>query len=310
MADDKARIRLIIYDGTRQPFSEKHDVLLRVHNGQTTDSVTKTLNMQAADEGVVLLDVDFFDNFADNYTVVVSADDYRDAGFFPVKVSPKILADVNLMLVPKDPSFAFDPWDVLAANHPKIAQFLSLTPAAASVKENFAANVEDHPKETACLLNLATAMSQIFLANGTPLDYFRSIEWATLAQDRFFGYAIPDLVSEVKAAAAKKLFAPEIDPSFFHGDATSSFKEIRFGEANVQLTFHEKDKKKIGDDLCIRVEPDIDYFKDLGAHALMEVLINTVTNSLTDPVQVYVLRWIAGKQASLPEFDPPYRLME
>ena len=310
MAQDKARIRLMIYDGARQPFSEKHDVLLRVHNGQTTDSVTKTLNMQAADEGVVLLDVDFFDNFADNYTVLVSADDYRDAGFFPVKVSPKRLADVNLMLVPKDPNFAFDPWDALVANHPKIARFLSLTPVAASAKENFAASVEDHPKETACLLNLATAMSQIFLANGTPLDYFRSIEWATLAQDRFFGYVIPDLVSEVKAAAAKKLFAPEIDPSFFHGDATSSFKEIRFGEANVQLTFHEKDKKKIGDDLCIRVEPDIDYFKDLGAHALMEVLVNTLTNSLTDPVQVYVLRWIAGKQAGLPEFDPPYRLME
>jgi len=310
MADDKARIRLMIYDGARQPFSEKHDVLLRVHNGQTTDSVTKTLNMRAADEGVVLLNVDFFDNFADNYTVVVSADDYRDAGFFPIKVSPKILADVNLMLVPKDPNFAFDPWDVLVASHPKIAQFLSLTPAAASAKENFAASVEGHPKETACLLNLATAMSQIFLANGTPLDYFRSIEWATLAQDRFFGYAIPDLVSEVKAAAAKKLFAPEIDPSFFHGDATSSFKEIRFGEANVQLTFHENDKKQIGDDLCIRVEPDIDYFKDLEAHALMEVLINAVTNSLTDPVQVYVLRWIAVKQAGFLEFDPPYRLME
>ncbi len=75
----------------------------------------------------------------------------------------------------------------------------------------------------------------------------------------------PDLVSEVKAAPAKKLFAREIDPSFFHWDATSSFKEIRFGKANVQLTFHENDKKKIGDDLCIRVEPDIDYFKDLEA---------------------------------------------
>ena len=104
MAEGKARIRLMIYDGSRQAFSEKHDVLLRVHNGQTTDSVTKTLNMQAADEGVVLLDVDFFDNFADNYTVVVSADDYRDAGFFPVKVFPKVLADANLMLMPKDPN--------------------------------------------------------------------------------------------------------------------------------------------------------------------------------------------------------------
>ena len=163
--------------------------------------------------------------------------------------------------------------------------------------------------ETACLLNLATAMSQIFLANGTPLEYFRSIEWATLAQDRFFGYAVPELVSEVKASVAKNFFVPEIDPSFFHGDATSSFKEIRFGEANVQLTFHENDKKSLGSDACVRVEPDIDYYKDLAAHAILEVLYNKITNSLTDPAQVYVLRWIAGKHAGLPEFEPPYRLV-
>jgi hypothetical protein len=37
--------------------------------------------------------------------------------------------------------------------------------------------------------------------------------------------ALPELVAEVKAAVPKNLFAPEIDPSFFHGDATSSFKE-------------------------------------------------------------------------------------
>jgi hypothetical protein len=51
--------------------------------------------------------------------------------------------------------------------------------------------------------------------------------------DRFFGFAIPELVSEVKQMVAKKLFAPELDPELFHGDATSSFKEVRFGEANV-----------------------------------------------------------------------------
>jgi len=310
MPTAKARIRLMIYDGARKPFSEKQSALLRVHNGQTTDSVTKTLNTKSMDEGVVLLDVDFFDNFADNYTVLVSADGYRDAGFFPVKVSPKVLADLSVMLIPNDPSFEFDPWDTLVANHPKTAQFLSLTPVVPNASDNYATSVEDHPKETACLLNLATAMSQSFLANGTPLDYFRSIEWATLAQDRFFGYAIPELVSEVKAAVPKKLFAPEIDPSFFHGDATSSFKEIRFGEANVQLTFHENDKKTFGTDTCVKVEPDIDYYKDLAAHAILEVFYNQITNSLTDPTQVYMLRWIAGKQAGLPEFDPPYRLVE
>jgi hypothetical protein len=310
MPADKAQIRLKIYDGARQPFTEKQSILLRVHNGQTTQSFTKTLNTKSLNEGEVLLNVDFFDNFADNYTVLVSADDYHDAGFFPVRVSPSAVEQVNLMLAPNDPSFAFDPWDVLTANHPKIAQFLSLTPDSGDAADNYSGSVEDHPKETACLLNLATAMSQLFLANGTPLDYFRSIEWATLAQDRFFGYAIPELVDEVKAGVATKLFAPELDPQFFHGDATSSFKEIRFGEANVQLTFHENDQKTVGGDRCIRVEPDIDYYKDLAAHALLEVVTNAVTNSLTDPVQVYVLRWVAGKQAGLPEFEPPYKLVE
>jgi hypothetical protein len=310
MSATTAQIRLMIYDGARKPCSEKQELLLRIHNGNTIDSVTKTLNLEAAAQGVAFLDVDYFDNFADSYTVVLSADGYRDTGFFPVNVSPTLLADVSLMLTPHNPSFAFDPWDVLTANHPRIAQFLSLTPASANAGDNYASSVEDHPKETACLLNLATAMSQIFLANGTPLDYFRSIEWSALAQDRFFGYATPDLVSEVKAAAAKGFFAPEIDPQFFHGDATSSFKEIRFGEANVQLTFHENDKKTFGGETCVRVEPDIDYYKDLAAHALLEVIYNKVTNSLTDPTQVYVLRWIAGKQAGLPEFDPPYTLVE
>jgi hypothetical protein len=310
MPSTKARIRLMIYDGARKPFSEKQSVLLRAHNGQTTDSVTKTLNTKSMDEGVVFLDVDFFDNFADNYTVLVSAEGYRDAGFFPVKVSPRVLADLSVMLIPNDPSFEFDPWDVLVANHPGTSHLLSLTPAVPNASDNYSASVEDHPKETACLLNLATGMSQIFLANGTPLDYFRSIEWATLAQDRFFGYALPELVAEVKAAVPKNLFSPEIDPSFFHGDATSSFKEIRFGEANVQLTFHENDKKTFGADTCVKVEPDMDYYKDLAAHAILEVLYNQITNSLTDPTQVYLLRWMAGKQAGLPEFDPPYRLVE
>ncbi len=293
----KAQIKLSIYDGARAPFAE------------TTDSFTKMLNTKSMNEGQVVLNVDFFDNFADNYTVLVSADGYRDAGFFPVKVSPQDPRVVSLMLAPKDPSVEFDPWDVLVANYPKIAQFLSLTPAATSAKDNYAASVEDHPKETACLLNLATAMSQLFLANGTPLDYFRGIEWTTLAPDRFFGYVVPELVSEVKACVPR-VFAPEIDPSFFHGDATSSFKEIRFGEANVQLTFHENDKKTLNGEECVRVEPDIDYYKDLGAHAIMEVLYNQITNSLTDPSQVYVLRWIAGKEAGVPEFDPPYRIVE
>ena len=84
--------------------------------------------------------------------------------------------------------------------------------------------------------------------------------------------------------------------------------EIQFGEANVQLTFHENDRKTIDGVDCLVVEPDIDYFKDLAAHALLEVITNGLTGSLTDPRQVYVLRWIAGKHAGVPDFDPLYTI--
>ena len=88
-----------------------------------------------------------------------------------------------------------------------------------------------------------------------------------------------------------------------------SFKQIQFGEANVQLTFHENDTQVVDGLQCIKIEPDIDYYKDLGAHALFEVAANALTHSLTDPRQVYVLRWMAGRQAGVPEFAPPYWLV-
>jgi hypothetical protein len=58
------------------------------------------------------------------------------------------------------------------------------------------------------------------------------------------------------------------------------------------------------------IEPDIDYFRDLGAHAIFEVIPNGLTHSLTEPVEVYVLRWIAGRTAGIPEFAPKYTITD
>jgi hypothetical protein len=92
------------------------------------------------------------------------------------------------------------------------------------------------------------------------------------------------------------------------GDATSSFKQIQFGEANVQLTFHEKNRKQIGGVDCVYVEPDIDYYKDPAAHFLLEVLPGFLPGNLSSPRVVYVLRWIAGRHAGVPEFNPLYTI--
>ena len=59
---------------------------------------------------------------------------------------------------------------------------------------------------------------------------------------------------------------------------------------------------------CVMVEPDIDYYQDLAAHPLLEVIANALTHSLTDPTEVYVLRWMAGRTAGIPEFAPMYTI--
>lgn len=58
----------------------------------------------------------------------------------------------------------------------------------------------------------------------------------------------------------------------------------------------------------VGVEVDMDYFRDQGAHAILEVLPNLFTSGLTDPKRIYVLRWIAGRQAGVPDFNPPYTI--
>jgi len=53
---------------------------------------------------------------------------------------------------------------------------------------------------------------------------------------------------------------------------------------------------------------NIDCYRDLMAHALLEVAPHGLTGGKTNPVTVYVLRWIAGRRAGVPEFAPPYCL--
>jgi hypothetical protein len=53
----------------------------------------------------------------------------------------------------------------------------------------------------------------------------------------------------------------------------------------------------------------MDYYKDLANHALLEVIPNAITGGLTNPEMIYVLRWIAGRRAGIPDFNPPYTIV-
>lgn len=292
-----AVIRIGIFDGAREPLGNK-EILLRIRDGQQQERVSKFVKGSS-----IKATVPFFDNLNDNYTVLTSCDGYRDAGFFPVRVSPDLDALVDLMLVRKNAELRFQSWPKLKTGYPRYASFLACAGDEDEAAQHYAELVASKPPALASMLNLTAAMSAVQLPSGTPLDYFRCIEWdKSLAQDRFFGFADQQIVQQVREAARQGVFVQEPVPGLFHEDATSSYKQVQFGEANVQLTFHETTTK------CIRVEPDIDYYKDLAAHTLLEVIPNTLSHGLTSPQTVYVLRWIAGRHAGIPEFDPGYTL--
>ncbi len=221
--------------------------------------------------GVTLTGLPFFDNFGDNYTVVAWASGFEQAGFTPVRIKPNTTTVVDLMLLGSKADFSFSQakWDVLTQAKPPFLKLLTAgTDTDAAARDRYTTLMEDKPAVLACFFNLVTAMAQIHLPASTPLDYMRELIWDdTFAQDRFFAYADAQLVDQVKRAADQGAFAPEVGSALFHPGATSSFKQIQFGEADVQLTFHEDDRKTIGGVDCVKVEPDTLCWKCLGTRS-------------------------------------------
>jgi hypothetical protein len=298
-------VNVSIFNGARQPMDRGVRILLTVRDGSQNQ-----LFRNFVDGPNIALELPFHNNFADNYSIVAFADSYEQAGFQPVGIAPSVPTPLDLMLLAKKGAFHFAGarWSDLLAKKPLVARIFEAS-LTGSAPDAYADLMETHPDRLACLLNLTTAMQQISLPQGTPLDYFRSFDLPALAPDRIFGYADAKLVDQVRLAAQQGEFdtEPAIDLSL-HGDATSSFKQIQFGEANVQLTFHEKNRREIGGVDCVYVEPDIDYYKDPAAHLLLELIPNGLTGNVSSPRVVYVLRWIAGRHAGIPEFDPLYTI--
>lgn len=311
---DTARIVVSIYDGRRRLFPADAKWLLRILDGDQNRVLVKDVTGP-----VHITDVPFFDNLRDNYTVIAFADGYAQAGFFPVKVSPKIVRPVSLMLLPRKSRFVFRDatWPKLQRSDPKLHELFSQgAKDQDEARSRYTQLMEEHPESLAGLMNILTAMRAIHLPNDSPtgrrmpdtaFEYLRRLIWDAdhVRQDRFFAWADRALVNQVKLAAEQGEWEQEFGPGLLHEGATLSYKQIQFGEANVQLTFHEDDPAPEGAD-WVYVEPDIDYYKDLDAHAILEVVPGFF--SLSDPKSVYVLRWIAGRQAGVPEFNPPYTI--
>jgi len=297
------KIILQVVNGARQPF--KGDILIRLFDGDKK----KVLETTKKGPVIIMDKVPCFDNLRDDYTVLASANGFVQAGYFPAKVAPNVLRPVFLMLLPRDGSFNFNQahWSDIGTSLPGVQQMFGAdTTSVKTARDRYESLLEDRGAVAAGMWNILTAMGQLQLSSGTALSYLRQIQWDRVQNDRFFGYADKKLIEQIQIAVAQKKFKPEIGSAMFHKGATSSFKQVQFGEANVQITFHENDSAPKG---CVSVEPDMDYFQDIAAHAIIEVLHNNLTGKTSDPKTIYALRWIAGMQAGVPEFNPPYTVV-
>jgi len=306
-------IRLNIVDGARQPVSDDLQTLVRVLDGSKQPVGTTWV------KGPVILipGLTYHDNFNDWYTIIVHADGYQDTGIFPVRLMSGRLIDAWVMLIPNDANFRFTPIDVLS-NDPKLYPLIS-NGTVGGVDIRYQMTAENHPLQLGALLTIGTAIRDIPLNDlSSPLDYYWEVIWDLLMPDRFWAWVDASLADRIKELADLHSFAEEQDTAHWHPGipgrlqpATRSWKQTRFDVSNVQLTFHETNTRKItkadGTTVdCVIVEPDIDYYKDILSHGLLEVLPNLLTGGKTDPRQDYILRWTATKLEGVqPDFDPP-----
>jgi len=327
---DTANIILHAYDGARQPFAATAKWSAQTRDGRPPSAgreVREFPNLVGASQ---VLPVPFFDNFGDLYTVIASAEGYENSAWYPVHVSGLVPNDLFLMFLPKGgrPHFANATWTKLMQLRPGVAAIIQRgCENSASSADKYAEVLEERPAALACFLNIMTAVADMRLPSGKcPLDYYWNISWpagdptdahwldnldSVFKQDRFFCYVDQAILPDVRAGVGHG-FSQEPDPQAWgHGGATESYKQTQFDVANVQLTFHGRDVANfVGADAnpipCVKIEPDIDYYKDVAAHALLEVIPNWITKGLTDPRAVYALRWMTTKREQMPEFDPLY----
>jgi hypothetical protein len=289
--------------------------LMTVRDSRGQNRVSRFVNGNV----IHVKDLEIHDNNDDDLAVIASAQGCADAGFFPVRIAADTPAQVDLLLPPKTATFNFfaATWDSLRAMRPQVYAFLKGDDEKDS-GEKFMTLRDTSPQGVACLLNITTAMSLPPVHDeDNLLTRMRHVDLVVrtdmnqtegLQQDRFFGWADKDILRILKDYPS--IF--ELAPAGLHPGADLSYKEIRFGEANLQFTFHTQEKRAGTD--WIKIEMDMDYYHDAGAHILLEVIPNELATRLfkphlTDPEKIYALRWMAGKHAGeTGSFDPLYTL--
>jgi hypothetical protein len=108
-------LQLRTFDGTRQLFSSPAQFLITITDGNKTQLIRNYYP-----DNDITFELPFYENFGDNYTVVVWADGYKQAGFSPVILSDQNPHVLDIMLIPNDPGFNFAQatWETVNARYP------------------------------------------------------------------------------------------------------------------------------------------------------------------------------------------------
>jgi hypothetical protein len=107
MSDSQAsqggRIMVNAFDGTRKPTADGTDLLLTITDGNQKQLWRNSYKGPSN----FFTGLPIFGNSGDNYTVLAASDGYKDAGFFPVRVTSNVDQIVDLMLIPRDGTINF-----------------------------------------------------------------------------------------------------------------------------------------------------------------------------------------------------------
>jgi len=132
-APQTASLRVRIFDGHRRPFANPKNIFIRIIDGNQTQHMARAFN--ASD--LTFTDLPLFDNFGDNYTVLISKSGHVSAGFHPVKLSAAVTEILDLMLIPQPCQFDFTdtPFAALQQTRPQFCTIMSGIEANAAAKE-------------------------------------------------------------------------------------------------------------------------------------------------------------------------------